>query len=82
MSSKSSKNLLELFLMKNKFSERLKELRTDKKLSQHKLADIIGVTQKAIDFWEKGQNEPKASYIIELAKFFGVSTDFILGLEN
>ena len=40
----------------------------------------IGVTQKAIDFWEKDINEPKASYIIALAQFFGVTSDFLLGI--
>ena len=40
----------------------------------------INTPQKAIDFWEKGINEPKASYIIRLAKFFNVTTDYLLGL--
>lgn len=65
-----------------KFSERLKDLRKEKSLSQQYVAKSIGVTQKAIDFWEKGINEPKASYIILLAKFFDVTTDYILGLED
>lgn len=58
------------------------ELRKENNLSQAELAKHIGVTQKAIDFWEKGINEPKASYIIKLAQFFNVSTDYLLGLEN
>ena len=67
--------------MNDNFETRLKELRIEKQLSQQKLAEAIGVTQKAIDFWEKGINEPKASYIIKLAKFFGVTTDYLLGIE-
>lgn len=63
-------------------AERIKELRKEKQLSQKCLAEQIGVSQKAIDFWEKNINEPKASYIILLAKFFNVSTDFILGLTD
>ena len=51
-------------------------------ISQQTLAKTVGVTQKAIDFWEKGINEPKASYIIALAKYFKVSTDYILGVGN
>lgn len=65
-----------------KLSERLKDLRKEKSLSQQQVAKAIGVTQKAIDFWEKEINEPKASYIILLAKFFDVSTDYLLGLED
>ena len=67
--------------MNDTFQNRLKELRLENNLSQASLAHAIGVTQKAIDFWEKGINEPKASYIIKLAKFFGVTCDYILGIE-
>lgn len=63
------------------FAERLKELRTEKNMSQVALAKIIGVSQKAIDYWERGINEPKASYIVALSKFFEVSCDFLLGQE-
>lgn len=63
-------------------STRIYELRKESNLSQLELAKRVGVTQKAIDFWEKGTNEPKASYIIRLAQVFCVSTDYLLGLEN
>ena len=68
--------------MENMISKRIYELRKEKNISQGGLAKVIGVTQKAIDFWEKGINEPKATYIINLAKFFGVTSDYLLGLEN
>jgi len=61
--------------------EVIKELRIEKDLSQQKLAEAIGVSQKAIDYWERGINEPKASYITRLADFFEVSADFLLGRE-
>ena len=64
------------------FSETLKELRADSGISQAALAKAISVTQKAIDFWEKDINEPKASYVVALAKFFDVSSDFLLGMEE
>lgn len=64
------------------FKDILKELRMENNISQQTLAKTVGVTQKAIDFWEKGINEPKASYIIALAKYFKVSTDYILGVGN
>ena len=82
MSSILSKFLLIYKYMNEKFSTRLKELRMELNISQQSLAKEIGVTQKAIDFWEKDINEPKASYIIKLAKFFKVSTDYLLGIEN
>ena len=68
--------------MENKISSRIYELRKELNFSQIELAKRVGVTQKAIDFWEKGINEPKASYIINLAKIFNISTDYLLGLED
>ena len=68
--------------MSEGIATRLKELRSEHNLSQQALSKKIGVTQKTIDFWEKGINEPKASYIIRLAKFFNITTDYLLGLEN
>lgn len=62
--------------------ERIKELRDEKGVSQAVLAVNIGATQKAVDFWEKNVNEPKASYIFALSKYFGVTSDYILGLEK
>lgn len=59
--------------------EIIKELRKEKNLSQKELAKNLGVSQKAIDFWERGVNEPKASYIVKMADFFDVSADFLLG---
>ena len=68
--------------MEENISTRLKELRKEFEISQASLAKAINVTQKAIDFWEKGINEPKATYIIKLASFFKVTTDYILGVEK
>jgi transcriptional regulator len=63
-------------------SRRIKELREEHFLSQKALAQRVGVTQKAIDFWEKGQNEPKATYLKNLALTFNVKAGYLLGLEN
>ena len=62
-------------------AESIKELRLERGLSQAALAKSIGVSEKAIDYWERGVNEPKATYIVLLADFFGVTTDFLLGRE-
>ncbi len=58
-----------------KIGEKIKELRLENNLSQMQLAKLIGVSQKAIDYWERSVNEPKASYIISLVKIFNVSFD-------
>ncbi|MCH5160940.1 MAG: helix-turn-helix transcriptional regulator [Clostridiales bacterium] len=63
--------------------QRIKELRSEKGLTQMQLGKLIGVSQKAIDYWERSVNEPKASYIIALVKVFGVSFDeFFENIEN
>ncbi len=65
-----------------KFSERLKELRIEKNLSQRDLAKATNLSQTAIVFWENNKRIPRADAVIILAKFFNVSTDYILGLED
>ena len=61
---------------------KIKELRLEKGLSQQKLGKAIGVSQKAIDYWERNVNEPKASYIIALVKTFDISfDDFFTDIE-
>ena len=68
--------------MECKIGKRIFELRKELGLSQQKLAKQIGVTQKAIDFWEKEINEPKASYVLKLALAFNISPSYLLGLED
>ena len=64
------------------FPERLKELRTDKALSQRDLANATGISQNAIAFWENNKRVPNANAIIILANYFDVTTDYLLGLED
>ena len=56
-----------------KISEKIKELRIEKGISQKSLGEAIGVSQKAIDYWEREVNEPKIGYILKLIAFFEVS---------
>ena len=58
-----------------KIGEKIKELRIERGLSQTALAKIVGVSQKAVDYWERSVNEPKAGYIILLVKAFELSYD-------
>ena len=58
-----------------KIGEKIKELRIERGLSQMQLGKLIGVSQKAVDYWERNVNEPKASYIIALVKTFEISFD-------
>lgn len=62
--------------------DRLKELRLAAGLTQQKLADKTGISQSSIARWELGESEPTASAIVVLAKFFGETSDYILGLSE
>ena len=61
-------------------SERIKDLRIEKGLSQMQLAKLLNMSQSAVAKWELGKTEPTASAIILLAKIFNESADFLLGL--
>lgn len=65
-----------------KFSERLKELRLEKGLTQTQLANEIGLSQSAVSFWENGERFPLATVIIIFAKYFDVTTDYLLGVTD
>ncbi len=64
------------------FVKRLKELRSEKRLSQAQLAQETGLSQSAIAYWETRKGLPNAYAVIILARFFDVSTDYLLGEED
>ncbi len=61
---------------------KLKELREERGLTQEELADFLNSTQKQISKWETERIEPNIFWLCKLAKFYNVSVDFILGLED
>lgn len=63
-------------------NKKLKQLRKDKGLSQKEVASIIGVTISAYSNYEQGIREPSYDILIKLAKFYDVTTDYLLGLED
>ena len=68
--------------MENKFSLRLKELRQEKGIGQIELAKKLEVSKGIISLWENGQREPNMYSLIKLAKFFNVTIDYLVGLED
>ena len=64
------------------FSERLKNLRKEKKLSQKKLAQEVKVTRATIGYYENRKRKPDLEKLIKLADFFDVSIDFLAGKSN
>lgn len=60
------------------FGEKLKKLRTDAKLSQMKLAKKLRVGFKTIYLYESGKVVPSSDVVARIARYFQVSTDFLL----
>lgn len=60
------------------FGLRLQALRKDRKLTQKQLGKIVGVSDVTVGYWEKNQNTPGGISLTKLARYFGVSEDFLL----
>ena len=61
----------------NNVGERILKLRKEKKLSREALGAKVGVSKTAVMNWETGENSPKIEFIEGLAKYFGVSFDWL-----
>ena len=67
--------------MQSKFSMHLKALRKGQSMTQEQLADAMGVTVGAVHKWEQNLSVPDLSTMMELAGFFSVSLDALVGYE-
>jgi transcriptional regulator with XRE-family HTH domain len=61
------------------FNSRLKELRTQKELSQQALADAIGISKSSISMYECGEREPSLEILEAFADYFNVDMNYLLG---
>ncbi len=62
--------------------ERLKGLREDKDLKQEDIANLLNITQSAYSYYEIGKRQIPIDALIKLAKFYNISSDYILGLTD
>ena len=60
----------------------IKQLRESRGLTQTELARRLGITRSSVNSWEMGISSPSTKYIIELARIFHVSTDYLLGIDS
>jgi transcriptional regulator with XRE-family HTH domain len=65
-----------------KFAEILKGLRLEKGMSQDKLSQLVNINQSTIARWELSKTQPNASDLIVLAKFFDITVDQLLGIDE
>lgn len=61
------------------FGQRLSRLRNDKRLSQEELAARLKISKSAIGMYERDQREPSFELLDEMALFFDVSVDYLMG---
>ncbi len=64
------------------FSQRLKQLRTDKHLTQAQVADRIGVTASMVSSYETDIRLPSFEVMVRIADLFGVTVDYLLCRED
>lgn len=62
-----------------KIRERLRELRIEKELTQSQLAEKLNVDFRTISNWEKGVRKPDIDTLVEIADYFDISVDYLLG---
>lgn len=63
------------------FGDRLKKLRHDNGITQDILAEYLGISYQAVSKWENNAGFPDISLLPAISGFFGVSTDYLLGIE-
>ncbi len=61
---------------------RIRDLREDKDLTQKRMADILHCSQQVYSNYELGQRDIPTEVLIQLAHFYGVSVDYILGISD
>lgn len=62
--------------------EKLKSLRLEKKLTQKQVADRIGLAISAVSSYESGSRYPSYEVLVQLARIFHVTTDYLLGMTD
>lgn len=73
---------IQLKVVKVLFSQQIKNLRKERKLSQSRLARDLQVTQQAVGKWETGKSTPDSDTLRKTAEYFGTSVDFLLGVNK
>ena len=60
----------------------MRKIRKERGLSQEDLAEVLSTTQQQYSKYENGANEIPVRHVITLCKFYGISSDWLLGLKE
>ena len=63
-------------------AERIKALREARGWTQAELARRMNITRNGVNSWEQGLSMPSPACLVDLAKLFSVSTDYLLGVKR
>lgn len=63
-------------------AERIKTLREARGWTQAELARRLNITRNGVNSWEQGLSMPSPACLVDLAKLFSISTDYLLGVER
>ena len=63
-------------------AEKIKELRYRQGMTQSDVANKLGITRSGVNAWGMGVSVPSTQYIVELARIFNVSSDYILDIQK
>ena len=63
-------------------AERIKALREARGWTQAELARRMNITRNGVNSWEQGLSMPSPACLVDLARVFSVSTDYLLGVER
>ncbi len=64
------------------YLRRLRDLREDHDLSQEQIAELLGIQQTVYSRYERGAQTIPLQHLVTLAKYYTVSTDYMLGLTD
>ncbi len=63
------------------FGERLRRLRIEQNINQESLSRQLNISKSSVSMYERGERQPSFALVCDFARFFNVSTDYLLGME-
>lgn len=64
------------------FPDRLRQLREESGFSRERMAEALDIGSASIARYERGENDPTGDVLLKLARFFSVSVDYLLGVDE
>lgn len=66
----------------SQFFERLHKSREARGLTRKQVADHLGITVRSYQYYEEGKREPSFDKLVAICQYYGVSSDYLLGLKD